>query len=599
MKISPLTKVIRTVWYYKPEQLGWYVYYRLRKHLPISLWLGEGRLPQLKTDTERLNAYLKYAQNWATVQEDLTSRANAILAGCIEYAGEQAKLEDLFQKKMTNLSPLARYGLHSFDFLWDLCLAYLQHPDSRYSDFAKNCVREWIQKHPTGMAVSWEPYPTSYRIRYWILAMHLWQWDDKEILDSLTVQTKWLYKSIEYHLRANHVIQNLCGLIISSALLFPEYLPELLKKLEKELNEQILDDGGHYERCPMYHLHVLLDLLPVVAILDQVPEFLIAAVKKMVHFLKHLTLTDGDIPLFGDSVHGHFPPATEILQVATKYIALNEQTPYEKSLSFPQSGYYLFKNLHDTPPFEVVIRAGEAGPPYQLAHAHCDQLSYELLIDGRRVIVDSGIHGYAGSEFRQFQRSTCAHNSIYIEGEEQLEYWGTFRVARRGKTEVVLWERFEDGQLFAGKYHYFTGSEHLRIFYILPAQGILCWDWVKSSKKKPIYNLIHFHPSFEVKINNSFVFLYCDKIKLQIVPIEDEEIETICGCRSPMQGWYSERFSEVLSNPTIVLKKNSLENSLIKSGYWISFNGEEISYSKGIIQQWVEKIEKKILKKKW
>ncbi len=194
---------------------------------------------------------------------------------------------------MTKLSPLARYGLYSFDFLWDLCLSYLQHPDSRYSDLRKVVSMNGFKKI-NGPPVSWEPYPTSYRIRYWILAMHLWQWDDKEILDSLTVQTKWLYKSIEYHLRANHVIQNLCGLIISSALLFPEYLPELLKKLEKELNEQILDDGGHYERCPMYHLHVLLDLLPVIAILEQVPEFLIAAVKKMVHFLKHLTRTDGD-----------------------------------------------------------------------------------------------------------------------------------------------------------------------------------------------------------------------------------------------------------------------------------------------------------------
>lgn len=599
MKISSLIKIVRTVWYYKPEQLGWYVYYRLRKHLPVRLWFGEGSLPQLRINTECLSSYLKYARDWALVQGNLTPRAETILAGSIEYAGEQIKLEYLFQNEMTKLSPLARYGLHSFDFLWDLCLSYLQHPDSRYSDFAKSCIYEWIQKNPTGTPVSWEPYPTSYRIRNWILAIHLWQWDDKEILDSLVVQTKWLYKSIEYHLRANHVIQNLCGLIISSALLIPDYQPKLLKKLEKELNEQILDDGGHYERCPMYHLHVLLDLLPVVAFFEQVPEFLMTAVKKMVYFLEHLTMTDGDIPLFGDSVHGHFPPAKEILQVAKKYIVLNEQTLCEKALCFPQSGYYLFKNLNNTLPFELVIRAGEAGPSYQLAHAHCDQLSYELLINGARVIVDSGIHGYAGSEFRHFQRSTRAHNTIYIEGEEQLEYWGTFRVARRGKTEVLLWEPFEEGQLFVGKYLYFTGSQHLRIFYILSNQGILCWDWVKPSKKKVIYNLIHFHPSFEAKISNSFAFLQCDKIKLQVIPIENEKIETVSGCHSPMQGWYSERFSEVLPNHTVILKKTSSENTEIKSGYWISFNGEEIRYSKGIIQQWVEKIERKIFEKRW
>ncbi len=35
--------------------------------------------------------------------------------------------------------------------------------------------------------------------------------------------------------------------------------------LERELPEQVLSDGGHYERSPVYHLIVLRDLLEVEA----------------------------------------------------------------------------------------------------------------------------------------------------------------------------------------------------------------------------------------------------------------------------------------------------------------------------------------------
>ena len=40
-----------------------------------------------------------------------------------------------------------------------------------------------------------------------------------------------------------------------------------LKILSKELNEQILEDGGHFELSPMYHSIILEDLLDIINIL--------------------------------------------------------------------------------------------------------------------------------------------------------------------------------------------------------------------------------------------------------------------------------------------------------------------------------------------
>lgn len=597
MNISSLIKIIHTIRFLKPRQLYSFAFYRTRKILPVSLWFNRRHLPDLQVDKKQLTKYAKYAQNWASVEENLSIKARNILSGTWEYAGEKIPLTILSTKENKNLSPLAMYGLHSFEFLWILSLAHIQYPDNRYSAFAKECILQWIKTYPPGSAVAWDPYPTSYRIRYWILAMHLWQWNDEKILNSLAVQTKYLSKSLEYHLKANHLIQNLCGLIVSSATLFPSELPNWLRQLEAELQEQILEDGGHYERSPMYHLHVFLDLLSVLAILREPPEFLKEATSKMFSFLENITLSDGDTPLFGDTVHGHLPASEKVLRVAEKYIPTKKQKMLPNgSLSFPSSGYYVYRN-GSNPQFEIVMRAGEAGPSFQLAHAHCDQLSYEFLIESQRFVVDSGMHGYGGSPFRSFQRSTRAHNTVYIEGEEQLECWSTFRVARRGKILWTLWKPYKEGQLFGGKYQYFNGTIHYRALFILPQEGFLCWDWVKTHQQKPIYNLLHLYPSIEVKIMNSFVFLQCDKIKVPLYPIQNEMIEIVAGSHSPQQGWYSEFFGTADANPVIVLKKTSVANTLTQSGYWISFYDDENKYPKGTIQQWVEEIENEILNK--
>lgn len=597
MNIALFSKVIHTARYHKPEQLYWFVHYRTRRFLPVWFWFHRRKLPELKIDIKSLKRYIKYAQNWASVEEDLTPKVKNILSGIWEYAGEKIPLDLLSKKKRITLSPLAMYGLHSFEFLWQICLAQLQYPNSQYSIFAKECILQWIKNYPPGTSLAWDPYPTSYRIRYWILAMHLWKRDDEEILNSLAIQTKYLSKSIEYHLKANHLIQNLCGLIVSSITLFPSELPYLLQQLEEELKEQILDDGGHYERVPMYHVHVLLDLLGVLAVLEEPPDRLKNAIRKMVDFLTKLTLSDGNIPLLGDSVYGHLPSPGKVLQVALKYIPTEKENLPKKFISLPQSGYYIYKKV-DSPCLDILIRAGDPGPPYQLAHAHCDQFNYELLLQKQRVIVDSGMHGYGGSPYRSFQRSTRAHNTVYIEGEEQLECWNTFRVARRGKMLWTFWEPYQEGQLFAGKFQYYSGITHSRAIYIIPDKGFLCWDFVETQGKKAIYSLIHLHPSTDVKVINSYVLLECGKIKISFYPFENEVIEIISGCHSPQQGWYSESFGTAMPNPVIVLKKTSKTKTLTQMGYWISFSDDETKYPKGTIPQWVEEIGNKILKQK-
>lgn len=69
-----------------------------------------------------------------------------------------------------------------------------------------------------------------------------------------------------------------------------------------------------------------------------------------------------------------------------------------------------------------------------LGHAHCDLLSFELSIAGEPTIVNSGTYAYQ-SELRPYFRSTAAHNTATVDGDEQMECWAEHRVAR-GVREV-------------------------------------------------------------------------------------------------------------------------------------------------------------------
>lgn len=90
-------------------------------------------------------------------------------------------------------------------------------------------------------------------------------------------------------------------------------------------------------------------------------------------------------------------------------------------LSFPASGYF---RLEPTPGDVLVVDCGPIGPDYQPGHAHCDTLSFELSLNGRRVIVDSGCSQYVDGEIRQYNRGSLGHNTLAIDGVNQSEVWG-------------------------------------------------------------------------------------------------------------------------------------------------------------------------------
>lgn len=87
-------------------------------------------------------------------------------------------------------------------------------------------------------------------------------------------------------------------------------------------------------------------------------------------------------------------------------------------------------------PFVLIATASAPSPAYQPGHSHCDALSFELSVGGRRVVTDTGVFEYQGPR-RRAARATASHATVQVEGHEQSELWADYRIGSRADVGLV------------------------------------------------------------------------------------------------------------------------------------------------------------------
>jgi len=319
----------------------------------------------------------------------------------------------------TSLDMLWRYNLHYFD--------YLATKDARS---AETWIAKWISENPVGSIPGWDPYPTSLRIVNWV------KWldanpDSKQTTDiksSLAIQLDYLAKHIEWHILANHLLANLKALAIGSKYLGRDN-SRWLHLYHRQIGEQVLPDGGHYERSVMYHAIILEDVLDVIKFCGEDAAWLRPIATKMLRYLVNMTGPDRKIAMFNDAADGIAKSTDRICDYAKQ---LGFAIPAEEQfIDFPDTGYTRM-TVGD---FVLFVDTAPIGPDYQPGHAHADTLTYELYYKGRKVVTDSGTSEYRGKR-RAFERSTAAHNVVEVGGRNSSEAWSSHRVGARARVTV-------------------------------------------------------------------------------------------------------------------------------------------------------------------
>lgn len=332
----------------------------------------------------------------------------------------------------------------------DLAWAYRRTGDSRYRETWERLVGSWIAQVPADLDTS---DVLGRRVQNWIYA---WARFDAvrgrgvrattgaRLLDSLDAQLS--------HLRAhltperNHRTLELYALFIA-ALALPALDPDgsmrrfAVRELSLNLVDDVLPDGVHREASTHYHLLVLRTFLGV---LENARRFAIplpveyrSRLARACEFAVHCHRPDGQIPALSDSDTAGY---AELLRLAARlfhrpdwlYVATHGRRgtpPHSKAISFDAGGYHIQRSGWGsaTRRFEDErYLIFDCGPLGDGGHGHYDMLSIELAAGGKPLVVDPGRYTYhadeAASPSRRWFKGTAAHNTVTVDGLDQVSY---------------------------------------------------------------------------------------------------------------------------------------------------------------------------------
>ncbi len=341
-----------------------------------------------------------------------------------------------------------------------------------------------------------EPYPASRRIQHWTGALLRHGFQDREILARLYADAWHVARLPEYHLQANHLLQNGLALFAAAQVFNDKRLHEIARQiLGAEMRRQFLADGGHVERSASYTVDLCARALWCLHLQEHTRRFdgdallkqMRSVVSGMLSWLDAYRFSDDSLAVIGDSSPDMMPPLSTVRKAATALGIRPKIRPLR------ESGYRKAGGKN----WEAVLNVGSAAPDYQPGHSHADALTFCIHAYGKPLVVDTGIYTYERSARRTWERGTEAHNTVTVGGKNSSDVWASFRMGRRAR--VAILQENESSVTAAHNGYSSIGLRHLRTYDWREVNDLLITDSLKGKTTSEAVSFIHFHPGVRLE----------------------------------------------------------------------------------------------------
>lgn len=485
-------------------------------------------------------------------------------------------------------------------------------------------MERWIRSNPYRRGVNWaSSMELAIRCISWLLALTFLSQDEalpspllRKISDSIRLQADYVYHHLSRYSSANnHLIVELTGLF-SVGLAFQDdtrgerWLRFALAELAREVERQVYPDGVDKEQSTHYHSLVLDCLLWVIVLGERaglaIPESIRQRAEAMCIFIASVMDTQGHVPSIGDSDDGYLLWLSDMehlnnyrSQLATGAVLFNRPdlksaaqffdeksfwllgtegydrfqrlvspSAVRDSTAFPEAGYYVLRSAKEESETLMLFDCGPLGYPSTAAHGHADALSICLSVGGSPVLVDSGTFTYLlYPQWREYFRSTAAHNTVEVNGSSQSETGGPYIWVKQARTHCDTWYSSPSFDYVVANHDgYVTryGVNHLRRILFAKPHYWIVEDCLTGTAAFRASAFFHFAQG-EATVTKTATHHVCrfvsqsDAAGVEIIVLGGEalEAELLSGEEPNTQGWISTRYARKVRAPVLQLEVKS------------------------------------------
>jgi hypothetical protein len=407
----------------------------------------------------------------------------------------------------------------------------------------------------------------------------------------------------------NHLIGEAAGVYVAASTwpLWPQmhtWGERCRTILEEECHKQNAPDGGNREQAFAYQTFVL-DFLLIAGLAartrgEDFSPLYWRRLEQMIDFLASMTSYAGRLPMVGDgddgcvvrlasepgfSPHGSLIATGAVLfdrpDLAAKAGALDSKTAtllgveavrrlaflkqrgragFRPQTQFSESGYYLLGNAFETPDeVRLLVDAGSLGYLSIAAHGHADALAFTLEIGDKEILIDPGTYSYhTDPAWRRYFRSTLAHNTVGIDGEDQSQQAGSFMWSEHARARCIEFQSGTGRQYFAGEHYGYQRLTdpvvHRReIVFEAGEQSIEVIDRLRCEGNHSARRAWHFAENCVVERTDSGLKVTQGTTQVYFEPLEPlEGIEIYRGGTAEQGGWVSRSFGHKVPCTTVL-----------------------------------------------
>jgi hypothetical protein len=512
------------------------------------------------------------------------------------------------------------WEVNRHQWLLDLGQAWRLTGDDRYAECFITLVTEWMDRNPYAQGINWSSaLEAAMRSLSWCWALGLFRDSAaltperfQAILGGLQRHAGFIERYLSRYFAPNTHLTVEALALYTIGTLFPElrgagrWRDVGRRVLLEQLPLHVPDGGVYFEQSTRYQYYTV-EIYLHFAILadrngDELPSSVRETLAELLHFLVHARRPDGTVPQIGDTdggwlcpllrrevgdYRGLFSTGAVLLGDAQlawaagsfahetfcllgngalgRWAQLAPEPPMPQKLGIHGAGdYVILRSSWADDAHHLIFDTGSFGCPYSGAHGHADLLAIQCSAFGENYLVDPGTGCYtAGSQWREYFRSTGAHSTVRVDGQDQAETRGPFAWVDRPPAQLLDTKDRPGLQYAAAQHEAYSRLQdpvrHLRRVWLVDSTLWLIVDDLLGATRHSVELRFQFAP-LPVQIDgDGWVRAQGAASSLLMRTFSSTELRAalVSGALSPPAGWYSPNYGKQIPAPMLTLEADA------------------------------------------